>query len=93
MLALDAIRFTNFKSQFDEINVHRELVKCVCGFKAGYEADQNDDINLDKNNELKKTTIATGNWGCGAFNGDIELKCNFPLYMFNFYFKLKLKII
>jgi poly(ADP-ribose) glycohydrolase len=76
VLALDAIRFKNFKSQFNEINVRRELVKCICGFKAEYETNQNNDINLDKISELKQTTIATGNWGCGAFNGDIELKCN-----------------
>ena len=27
--------------------------------------------NIEKNNEI---SIATGNWGCGAFNGDHELK-------------------
>jgi len=72
VLALDAICFSEFKSQFDEKNVHRELVKCVCGFQAEYGIEQ--------------ATIATGNWGCGAFNGDKELKCNFLI------FKLKLKI-
>jgi hypothetical protein len=81
VLALDAKCYIeNFKSQFNEINVHRELVKCICGFKAEYEINQNNDINLDKISELKQTTIATGNWGCGAFNGDIELKCNFDFY-------------
>ena len=60
VLALDAIFFSEFKSQFDEINVHRELVKCVCGFQAEYGTEQ--------------ATIATGNWGCGAFNGNKQLK-------------------
>lgn len=61
VLALDAVLFPRFSLQFDEQNVRRELIKCFCGFRS------------DSTNS-KKAAIATGNWGCGVFGGDIELK-------------------
>ena len=39
--------------------IERELVKCICAFQS------------DSDNPCG---IASGNWGCGAFNGDAELK-------------------
>lgn len=61
VLALDALSFSKSWLQYDKRSVQRELVKCYCGFKS-------------ENTNIKKAAIATGNWGCGAFGGDIELK-------------------
>lgn len=69
VLALDAFKFTNFRSQFEEFKVRRELTKCYCGFKSESKA-----IEIETN-QIKHAAIATGNWGCGAFGGDKELKC------------------
>jgi poly(ADP-ribose) glycohydrolase len=62
VVAIDALSFRFPKSQFSEAKVIRELKKAYCGFY------------------LKKgihtcSTLATGNWGCGAFRGDRQLKC------------------
>lgn len=62
LLALDALHFINKRTQFDSLMISRELKKAYCGFKQDI-ACQNADQK-----------IATGNWGCGAFNGDIQLK-------------------
>ena len=87
MIALDAIPFTHLKSQFDEMKVHRELVKCLSGFKACEETNlkKNDEMSLE-DSEVKQAAIATGNWGCGAFNGDIELKCKLYVYILKIIF-------
>jgi hypothetical protein len=39
--------------------IHRELVKSFIGFKV---------------NDIYNRKIASGKWGCGAFNGDKYLK-------------------
>ncbi|KAL3041850.1 hypothetical protein OYC64_019932 [Pagothenia borchgrevinki] len=59
IVAIDALHFKHRSEQFNMINVTRELNKAYCGFK-GHRPDEPD--------------IATGNWGCGAFNGDKQLK-------------------
>ena len=46
-------------SQYLEIHVKREITKAYCGF------------SFDEG-ETKK--IVTGNWGCGAFGGNVQLK-------------------
>ncbi len=60
--AIDAMHIYKNKSkeQFRKCNIDRELHKSYVGFSPG---QQN-----------CKTPIATGNWGCGAFNGDPLLK-------------------
>ena len=30
---------------------------------------------FDESSEDMHSAVATGNWGCGAFGGDTELKC------------------
>ena len=55
---MDAIFFTYPKTQFEEANIHRELIKCFCGFKPEATASS-------LNNECQHSVIATGNWGCG----------------------------
>lgn len=59
ILAIDALHFRHRGEQYNMISVTRELNKAYCGFKR-HGHDEPD--------------IATGKWGCGAFNGDPQLK-------------------
>lgn len=59
IVAIDATHFRNREEQYNMTRVERDLNKAYCGFK-GHGHDEPD--------------IATGNWGCGAFNGDPQLK-------------------
>lgn len=58
--AIDAIPFF-IKSEFNNQNLNRELKKSYVGF------------NIGKLDDGKKA-ISTGNWGSGAFNGNLEYK-------------------
>eukprot|EP01012_Entosiphon_sulcatum_P055477 TRINITY_DN7748_c0_g1_i1.p1 TRINITY_DN7748_c0_g1~~TRINITY_DN7748_c0_g1_i1.p1 ORF type:complete len:782 (+),score=101.45 TRINITY_DN7748_c0_g1_i1:22-2346(+) len=62
IVALDALdlRYGYPDSQFEPHNIHRELNKAFAGFSL--EADST------------PTDVATGNWGCGAFLGNPQLK-------------------
>ncbi|XP_005739157.1 poly(ADP-ribose) glycohydrolase [Pundamilia nyererei] len=60
ILAIDAMNFRHSVDQYRMRHITRELNKAYCGFK-GYDGHENPDI-------------ATGKWGCGAFNGDPQLK-------------------
>ena len=64
---MDAYPFRQKQDQFQKELIDRDINKCFAAF---YE---------EKNNELgtKSLPIATGHWGCGAFNGDKEIKCKF----------------
>ncbi|XP_002155531.4 poly(ADP-ribose) glycohydrolase isoform X1 [Hydra vulgaris] len=62
VLAIDAHVFHCYSDQFKKSSLKRELNKAFCGFL---------EKDIQKN-ELP--AIATGNWGCGAFGGDIYLK-------------------
>lgn len=69
IIAIDALpggsswfSFYNSDKLIKEIN--RDLHKAFVGFSL---------IDFDKETDFKKT-IATGNWGCGAFGGNHELK-------------------
>ncbi|ODM86710.1 Poly(ADP-ribose) glycohydrolase, partial [Orchesella cincta] len=61
-VALDALHFKahEVEKQYQQNQIDRELHKAYVGF-------------LTSNME-PISPIATGNWGCGAFNGDPELK-------------------
>ncbi|CAG9802342.1 unnamed protein product [Chironomus riparius] len=54
IVAIDAFRYDNYKEQFTEANLIRELNKAYSGFYNQYKSKQ---------------AIASGFWGCGAFNG------------------------
>lgn len=49
--------------QYEMRNIDRELNKAYNGFYR------------EETNSAESAPIATGNWGCGAFNGDADLKC------------------
>ncbi|KAK6618130.1 hypothetical protein RUM44_002576 [Polyplax serrata] len=60
LIIVDALCFNQFSEQFRESKILRELKKAYVGFKP-----------------MENTTplpLATGNWGCGAFGGDPQLK-------------------
>ena len=61
MLAIDALKYRYPKLQFGESKIFRELKKCYSGFYI-------------KTEQKNKVVLATGNWGCGAFGGDRQLK-------------------
>ncbi|XP_030292161.1 poly(ADP-ribose) glycohydrolase, partial [Sparus aurata] len=59
ILAIDALHFRHSREQYSMRKVMRELNKAYCGFKGDGSGEPD---------------IATGKWGCGAFNGDPQLK-------------------
>lgn len=68
VLAIDAHHFYRKKEQFSEKYFWREILKSYSGFSANWK---------QKTEQIKLPCLATGNWGCGAFNGDFHLKCLF----------------
>ncbi|XP_059099200.1 poly(ADP-ribose) glycohydrolase-like [Tigriopus californicus] len=62
MVAIDALPPGHSSSQYSPQNVQRELNKAFVGFK---------NYNPSVKNPV---AVATGNWGCGAFGGDPQLK-------------------
>ncbi|UJR36602.1 hypothetical protein I4U23_029322 [Adineta vaga] len=62
LVAMDAIYFGKKSTQYDMRCAERELTKAYASFRS-----QDDETFFN-------TAIATGNWGCGAFNGDRQLK-------------------
>ena len=61
---MDAIAFYNRTAQYTIKNMKRELVKAYTCFRIPASVTD------------PKSGIATGNWGCGAFNGNKQLKGN-----------------
>ncbi|UJR09526.1 hypothetical protein I4U23_013764 [Adineta vaga] len=62
LVAIDAIYFRKRSTQYHMKYIKRELTKAYVGF---YIRNQTHHCAFP---------IATGNWGCGAFNGDRQLK-------------------
>lgn len=63
VVAMDALCFSNFHEQYLPESIVRELNKAYCGFHCPPEVPL-----------AQRSAIATGNWGCGAFRGDPQLK-------------------
>ena len=59
---MDAVYYHYHSTQYEMKYIERELLKAYTSFRAPAE---------DPSSEMG---IATGNWGCGAFNGDRQLK-------------------
>ena len=68
IVAIDAIPFGwgTADSQFQRNGINRELYKAYCGFSHS--------ISTDDVTSGELASVATGNWGCGAFGGDKEMK-------------------
>ena len=62
LVGMDAINFSRTGNQYEDLKIQREIKKSYCAF-------------LPHNYPHTCSAIATGNWGCGAFRGDPELKC------------------
>jgi len=60
LVCLDAIDLKEPSSQYHPDSIERELNKAFCGFH--------------NTNFLSGAPVASGNWGCGAFGGDFQLK-------------------
>ncbi|BFZ14821.1 hypothetical protein BsWGS_17860 [Bradybaena similaris] len=61
VVAMDALVFHEYKTQFEKDKILRELKKAYCAFKGS-----------QLTNHLP--AVCTGNWGTGAFGGDKQLK-------------------
>ncbi|CAF3397628.1 unnamed protein product [Rotaria sp. Silwood1] len=64
VVAMDAVCFYDPTLQYDMKYVQRELIKAYTSFYPQA-------TKIERENMFG---IATGNWGCGAFNGDRQLK-------------------
>ena len=71
IIAIDSV--VNWgNSQFKPVEIDRDLNKAYLGF-CGIEQYLNEYFKTRKFS-LDTTKISTGNWGCGAFGGDVVLK-------------------
>ncbi|GMR52009.1 hypothetical protein PMAYCL1PPCAC_22204, partial [Pristionchus mayeri] len=62
LVAINAYPFKqNREMQYEDKFIRRELAKAYAGF-------------MRTNNEVPARPVATGNWGCGVYQGDKELK-------------------
>lgn len=66
IVAIDATPFDNATSQYTKQSILRELNKAYSGFSH--------QVAYDKSSENSMTEVATGNWGCGMFGGNKQLK-------------------
>ncbi|CAF0712179.1 unnamed protein product [Adineta steineri] len=62
VVAMDAIYYENPLTQYTVENMARELIKAYTCFR------------IPNSMQHLRFGIATGNWGCGAFNGDSKVK-------------------
>ena len=82
VVALDAMFYRDQLIQYNMKNIKRELIKAFAGFHTQ---------SLSPNEAF---AIATGNWGCGAFHGDRQLKGrNLTISLFRFSNGILLAII
>jgi len=61
LVAMDALHFHTASNQFRQEHIDRELNKVFIGF-------------FNENEGSEPSCVASGNWGCGAFGGDPQLK-------------------
>lgn len=60
---MDAVEYRDPRRQYEYEFISRELIKAFTAFAPSDTTEQAHDY-----------PIITGNWGCGAFNGDRQLK-------------------
>ncbi|KAK2159116.1 hypothetical protein LSH36_158g03039 [Paralvinella palmiformis] len=80
IVAIDALVFKSYRDQFHENLIRRELNKAYCGFLVPGVAAKH------------LSAIATGNWGCGAFGGDLQLKADIYSLILQYYDSMCQKI-
>lgn len=73
IVAFDALQHPG-EAQFDEPKMARECLKALVAFLNPAEAAEGPVPLDDGGSDGERCAVATGNWGCGAFGGDIELK-------------------
>jgi hypothetical protein len=74
-----ALQARETRSDNEEISVVRELSNTEAGVRESCTIEEHHTttenlIVLETPSAQCATGIATGNWGCGAFGGDVELK-------------------
>lgn len=81
VVAFDALNFSwieDKSTQFKQVVIDRELIKAFAAFSGPSAAslllDLEHEVLTDKSNCSKAIPLATGNWGCGVFEGHLELK-------------------
>lgn len=65
LVAVDAVQFRRKQVQYQKEFLKRELNKAFAGFHHPCRGAE----------PSKLVAVATGNWGCGAYQGDPRLKC------------------
>ncbi|KAK3148787.1 hypothetical protein QOZ80_3AG0208670 [Eleusine coracana subsp. coracana] len=83
ILAIDALARPAL-SQYESSGLLREVNKAFCGFmdpskqqlyvKLFQNQDSNNKDNCSSTSSSEYIGVSTGNWGCGAFGGDPEIK-------------------
>ena len=85
VVAVDALCYHQPLAQYDVDNISREVCKAVAGFSAPLHT-MKDQVERNTMNDTRLfavdstltlgdySHISSGNWGCGAFKGDICLK-------------------
>ena len=72
IVAMDALQFgksfAHSFGQFARAAVERELNKAYCAFR------EDEGIQVPSTPTQTLPPVASGNWGCGAFNGNVQLK-------------------
>jgi hypothetical protein len=66
LVAIDARRYQYKDNQYSRENIIRELNKAYVGFVSS--------TSESSSSSEPEAAVATGNWGCGAFGGDADLK-------------------
>ena len=78
ILAIDAIPFGKRIAQWTEDKIARELLKAYAGFSVPTHILSPSSSSLSSSptplDAEVYSALSTGNWGCGAFNGDVPLK-------------------
>jgi len=71
IVAIDALYLRHSHHQFTPHNLLREVYKAYTGFSLDEDVLP---VSAFGGEKRAFSTISTGNWGCGAFNGDVGFK-------------------
>jgi len=76
ILAIDALVYQSWPTQFEEVFIERELNKVFAGLRPPQpeKSVSNQDNIINGRPLVLPRLFSTGNWGCGAFGGLIDVK-------------------